>query len=109
MSFPSVLFLTVVAGTATLNFNNGRRQRGSDDLQQPVFSWLVGNSLNIADSSTLEAFVCGIVCDKPWGTLVGKMATVVDLVTRLPVHFWFEEKPSASDTHFEAGLFRRLF
>jgi len=32
------------------------------------------------------------------------MATVVDLVTRLPVHIWFEEKPSASDTHFEDDL-----
>jgi len=41
--------------------------------------------------------------DKPAGTLAGKMATVVDPVTRLPVHIWFEEKP-ASDTHFEDDL-----
>jgi len=32
------------------------------------------------------------------------MATVVELVTRLPVQHWFEEKLSTSDTHFEADL-----
>lgn len=32
------------------------------------------------------------------------MATVVDLVTRLPVKIWFEENSSASDTHFESDL-----
>jgi hypothetical protein len=42
------------------------------------------------------------------GTLAGKMATVVDLVTRLPVHIWFEENPSASDTRFEVDLLTAL-
>lgn len=46
--------------------------------------------------------------DKPTGTLAGKMATVVDLVTRLPVHIWFEENPSASDTRFEVDLLTAL-
>jgi len=57
----------------------------------------------IADSSTLEALFRKLesLQDKPAGTLAGKMATVVDLVTRLPI--WFEEKASA-DTHFEADL-----
>jgi len=61
----------------------------------------------IADSSTLEALFRKLesLQDKPAGTLAGKMATVVDLVTRLPVHIWFEEKASASDTHsLEADL-----
>lgn len=58
------------------------------------------------DGSTLEALFRKLesLQNKPVGTLAGKMATVVDLVTRLPVHIWFEEKPSASDTHFEADL-----
>jgi len=44
----------------------------------------------IADSSTLEALLQWRLQDKqePWR---GR-ATVVDLVTRLPVHIWFEEK-----------------
>ena len=50
----------------------------------------------IADSSILEALFRKLdsLQDKPTGTLAGKMATVIDLVTRLPVHIWFEEKPS---------------
>jgi hypothetical protein len=60
----------------------------------------------IADGSTLEALFCKLdsLRDKPTGTLAGKMATVVDLVTRLPVQIWFTENPSASDTHFESNL-----
>ncbi len=32
------------------------------------------------------------------------MGVVIDLVTRLPVKIWFQEKPSASDTRFEENL-----
>ncbi|MDX2096130.1 MAG: transposase [Leptolyngbyaceae cyanobacterium bins.59] len=34
----------------------------------------------------------------------GKMAMVVDLVTRLPVQIWFTENPAVSDTYFETPL-----
>jgi len=56
----------------------------------------------IAESSTLEALFRKLdtLQDKPMGILAGKMATVVDLVTRLPVHIWFEENPKANDVHF---------
>jgi len=58
----------------------------------------------IADSSTQALFrKLESLGQDLAGTLAGKMATVVDL-TRLPVHIWFEEKASASDTHFEADL-----
>ena len=54
----------------------------------------------IADSSTLEALFLKLksLQDKTVGTLAGKMGTVVDLVTRLPVQIWFEQNPKASDT-----------
>lgn len=42
--------------------------------------------------------------DKATGTLAGKMGTVVDLVTRLPIQIWFEQNPKASDTRFEDRL-----
>ena len=60
----------------------------------------------IVDGSTLEALFRKLdsLPDLPTGTLAGKMATVVDLVTRLPVHIWFVENPSASDTRFEPDL-----
>ena len=32
------------------------------------------------------------------------MGVVIDLVTRLPVEIWFQEKPHASDTRFEDNL-----
>jgi hypothetical protein len=54
----------------------------------------------IADSSTLEALFLKLksLQDKTVGTLAGKMGTVVDLVTRLPVQIWFNQNPKASDT-----------
>lgn len=60
----------------------------------------------IADGSTLEALFLKLksLQDKTVGTLAGKMGTVVDLVTRLPVQIWFEQNPKASDTCFEEDL-----
>jgi hypothetical protein len=60
----------------------------------------------IADSSTLEALFLKLksLQDKTVGTLAGKMGTVVDLVTRLPVQIWFNQNPKASDTCFEDDL-----
>jgi len=67
---------------------------------------MLRNTLNgngIADSSTPGGcFVNWMVLqDKPTGTLAGKMATVVDLVTRL--YIWFERNPGRA-TPFEADL-----
>ena len=38
--------------------------------------------------------------DVPVGQLAGKIATVIDLVTRLPVEVWFRERPRVHDTTF---------
>ena len=59
-----------------------------------------------ADGSTLEALfrkLKSLEEVKP-GSLAGKMGVVMDLVTRLPVEIWFQEKPNASDTRFEENL-----
>lgn len=57
----------------------------------------------IADSSTLEALFRKLKSleDIPKGQLAGKMAVVIDLITRLPVEIRFKENPRASDTNFE--------
>jgi hypothetical protein len=62
----------------------------------------------IADGSTLEALFrkLGSLQDVERAPLAGKLATVIDLVTRLPVQIWFCENPNASDTRFEADLLR---
>jgi len=41
------------------------------------------------------------------GHLAGKICTVIDLVTRLPVEVWFHTNP-ASETNFEASLLNLL-
>jgi len=40
--------------------------------------------------------------------LAGKICTVIDLVTRLPVEVWFHTNPAASETNFEASLLNLL-
>jgi len=36
--------------------------------------------------------------------LAGKICTVIDIVTRLPLEVWFDTNPRASETNFEADL-----
>jgi len=40
--------------------------------------------------------------DAPQGKLAGKLCTVIDLLTRLPVQVWFHTNPLAHDTNFLA-------
>lgn len=42
------------------------------------------------------------------GQLAGKICTVIDLVTRLPVEVWFHTNPAASETNFETPLLNLL-
>ena len=58
------------------------------------------------DSSTLEALFCKLKSleNIPKGQLAGKMATVIDLMTRLPVDIWFLENPRASDVKLEENI-----
>jgi len=60
----------------------------------------------IADGSTLEALFrkLKVLEQVPVGQLAGKIGTVVDLVTRLPVEVWFREQPRAHDTTFMSDL-----
>ena len=62
----------------------------------------------IVDCSTLEALFrkLGSLEDVPKGQLAGKMGTVIDLMTRLPVEIWFQENPRASDTRFEEDILK---
>ncbi len=58
------------------------------------------------DCSVLEALFGKLKSleDTPKGKLGGKMATVINLINRLPVDIWFEENPKASDTKFESKI-----
>jgi hypothetical protein len=58
------------------------------------------------DGSTLEALFRKLKSleDVPRGQLAGKICTVIDITTRLPVEVWFHSNPKASETNFEADL-----
>ncbi len=60
----------------------------------------------VVDGSTLEALFrkLKVLQDVPVGQLAGKIGTVVDLVTRLPVEVWFREQPRSSDVSFIPDL-----
>ena len=62
----------------------------------------------VADGSTLEALFCKLKSleSAPRGQLAGKICTVIDIVTRLPVEVWFHTNPRANDTNFEADLLK---
>lgn len=55
-----------------------------------------------ADGSTLEALFrkLKVLADVPIGQLAGKICTVIDITTRLPVEVWFSERARAYDTTF---------
>lgn len=59
-----------------------------------------------ADGSTKTALFRKLKSleDVPRGQLAGKICTVIDIVTRLPVEVWFHSNPQASETNFEADL-----
>ena len=60
----------------------------------------------IADGSTLEKLFrkLGSLQELEAAPLAGKMVTVIDLITRLPVQIWFCDNPKRSDVKFEADL-----
>ncbi|MUG96974.1 IS4 family transposase [Scytonema sp. UIC 10036] len=60
----------------------------------------------IVDCSTLEALFCKLksLDNVPKGQLAGKMGTVIDLMTRLPIEVWFNENPRASDIKLESNI-----
>ena len=59
-----------------------------------------------ADGSTLEAVFrkLKVLEDVPLGQLAGKICTVIDLKTRLPVEIWFSERARANDSSFIPDL-----
>lgn len=106
LSFPSELFERVF-----FDLLPQLEARWQQRMQRPLadsvqFAKAQFERVWIADGSTLEALFRKLesLQDKPMGTLAGKMATVVDLVTRLPVQIWFTENPATSDTYFETHL-----
>ena len=60
----------------------------------------------VADGSTLEKLFrkLGSLQEQENAPLAGKMLSIIDLVTRLPIQIWFCENPYRSDAKFESDL-----
>ena len=108
--FPSELFERVFKDLLP-QLQQNWQQRTQRPLPDSVkFARTKFERIWIADGSTLEALFRKLKSleDLKKGQLAGKICTVIDLVTRLPVEIWFHTNPSASETNFEAALLNLL-
>lgn len=110
LEFPSELFERVFKDLLPL-----LQLRWQQRLKRPLpesikFALKHFDRLVVADGSTLEALFRKLKSleDVPRGQLAGKICTVIDIVTRLPIEVWFQTNPQASETNFEAYLLQLL-
>lgn len=106
LSFPADLFEGVFKNLLP-SLRTAWYQRNQRPLPESIqFALTKFSRIWIVDSSTLEALFCKLKSleDIPKGQLAGKMATVIDLMTRLPVDIWFLENPRASDVKLEEKI-----
>ncbi len=90
LTFPSILFEEVLKELLP-----SLKQRWQNRLSRPLpdgvcFTLSKFTNIWIIDASTLEALFRKLdsLKDIPTGKLAGKMAVVIDLVTRYPVDIW---------------------
>lgn len=110
MSFPPELFERILWALLP-QLQQHWQHRGRRPLAASVeFARTHFEHLWVVDGSTLEALFRKLdsLQDKPVGTLGGRMATVVDLVTRLPVAVWFTPNPNAPERYFQSHLLQHL-
>ena len=106
MTFPAELFEGVFKDLLP-QLQQNWRQRNQRPLPDSIkFARKYFERIWVADGSTLEALFRKLKSleDVPRGQLAGKICTVIDIVTRLPVEVWFHTNPRASETNFEANL-----
>jgi hypothetical protein len=106
LTFPSILFEEVLKELLPK-----LKQRWQNRLCRPLpdsvcFTLSKFTNIWIIDASTLEALFRKLdsLKDIPTGKLAGKMAVVIDLVTRYPVDIWYEENPNFAETNFEKNI-----
>lgn len=106
LSFPAELFEKVLKELLP-KLRSAWQSRQQRPLPESVqFSLRKFRRIWLIDGSTLEALFCKLKSleDAPKGQLAGKMGTVIDLITRLPVEIWFQENPNASDIKLEENI-----
>jgi hypothetical protein len=106
LSFPATLFEGVFKNLLP-SLRTAWYKRNQRPLPESIqFALTKFSRIWIIDSSTLEALFCKLKSleDIPKGQLAGKMATVIDLMTRLPIDILFLENPRASDVKLEENI-----
>ena len=106
LTFPSEMFEKVFKELIP-HLNERWKQRKKRSLPESIqFTQNKFSKVWAIDGSILEALFQKLKSleDAPKGQLGGKMGTVIDVITRLPIEIWFEENPKASDIKFEEKI-----
>lgn len=101
LTFPAELFERVFKNLLP-QFQQNWQQRDKRSLPESIkFALNNFERIWVADGSTLEALFRKLKSleDVPRGQLAGKICTVIDIVTRLPIEVWFHTNPSANETN----------
>lgn len=106
LSFPAVLFEGVLKDLLPELHQRWQERQNRPLPESVVYARQHFAQLWVVDGSTLEAMFrkLKVLAEVPVGQLAGKIGTVVDLVTRLPVEIWFEEQPKSHESNFMPAL-----
>ena len=106
LAFPAELFEGVLKALLP-QLQKRWQQRPNRPLPESIsYARQYFEQIWVADGSTLEALFrkLKVLEQVPVGQLAGKIGTVVDLLTRLPVEIWFREQAKTNDTSFISEL-----
>ena len=106
LSFPAVLFEGVLKELLPHLDQHWQARQRRPLPESVAYARRYFEHIWIADGSTLEALFrkLKVLEDVPLGQLAGKIGTVVDLLTRLPVEIWFREEAQTNDASFMPEL-----
>jgi Transposase DDE domain len=108
LTFPAEIFERVFKGLLP-EFERKWHSRKQRPLPSSIqFAQTKFARIWAGDGSTLEAIFKKLdsLAEVPKNQLAGKIGVVIDLVTRLPVEIWFQEKATASDMKFESDILK---
>jgi hypothetical protein len=106
LAFPAELFEGVLKALLP-QLHQRWQERHSRPLPESItYARRYFEQMWVADGSTLEALFrkLKVLEEVPVGQLAGKIGTVVDLLTRLPVEIWFREEAQTNDASFMPEL-----
>ena len=106
LTFPAEIFESIFRELLP-EFEQKWHSRNQRQLPESIqFARTKFASIWASDGSTLEAIFKKLdsLAEVPKNQLAGKIGVVIDLVTRLPVEIWFQEKATASDMKFESDI-----